>query len=183
MEGDKTRLRPIVYTTSYFKRGYQNTTQQMLMLKALQITQDPEKLKVMMKMRNVAEVYRTIDKLAIRKEYHKALEDLGISFNYIASGIKGIADTGEKDADRLKAFQTLLKSVGLDKYDSESTGSSGTWEEELLKSIESTKNKEGVAQLPAPIQYEVKQPVIPESARKAKEQEDEMTSSIYENKK
>lgn len=175
------RLRPIVYTSNYFKSGHQNTTQQMFLLKALQITQDPKKLRDMMGVKTVAEVYRTLDKLAMRKEYHAALAKAGISFDYIVDGIKGIAENGFKDGDRLKAFQTLLKSVGMDKYDNDSTGSSGTWEEELLKSIESEK-KGGAPKLDAP-QYDVKQPEIPESARRAMEAEQEMTSSIYDSKK
>ena len=183
MEDKKSKLRPIVYTTNYFKRGYQNTSQQMFLLKALQVTQDPKKLREMMGVKTVAEVYRTLDKLAMRKEYHNALEKAGISFEYIAGGIKNIADSGEKDADRLKALQTLLKSVGMDKYDEAAGGTSGTWEEELLKSIESGKSKEGVPELNTPAQYDVKQPEIPESARMAEEDEEELTSSIYESKK
>lgn len=184
MEENKIKLRPVVYTSNYFKRGYQNTTQQMFLLKALQVTQDPKKLREMMGVKTVAEVYRTLDKLAMRKEYHKALSKAGISFDYIVGGIKNIADTGYKDGDKLRAYQTLLKSVGMEKYDSDSVGSAGTWEEELLRSIEAGKNKEGeVPKISAPAKYDVNQPKIPESARKIQEEEDELTSSIYENKK
>jgi hypothetical protein len=183
-ETKKIRLRPVVYTTSYFKRGAQNTAQQMFLLKALQVTQDPKKLKQMIGVKTVAEVYRTLDKLAMRKEYHSALARAGISFDFIVNGIKDIATSGFKDGDRLKAYQTLLKSVGLEKYDSESAGVSGTWEEELLKSIEAQKSKELSSPTPSePEKYDVKFPEVPESARKAKEEEAEMTSSIYENKK
>lgn len=181
---EKIKLRPIVYTSNYFKRGHNNTTQQMFLLKALQVTQDPKKLREMIGVKSVAEVYRTLDKLAMRKEYHEALSRSGISFDFIVSGIKDIAQTGFKDGDKLKAFQILLKSVGMEKYDNESGGSSGTWEEELLKSIEAAKTKEGDTVTEAPqLQYEVKTPIVPESARKAQEDEQEMTSSIYENKK
>jgi hypothetical protein len=184
MEENKIKLRPVVYTNNYFKRGAQNTAQQMFLLKALQVTQDPQKLRQMMGVKTVAEVYRTLDKLAMRKEYHSALARAGISFDFIVSGIKQIALTGFKDGDKLKAYQTLLKSVGLEKYDSESAGSSGTWEEELLKSIEAQKDKKtGVQKTDALEKYDVKFPEIPESARKAREEEAEMTSSIYENKK
>lgn len=182
MDGNKIRLKPIVYTQSYFKRGTQNTAQQMFLLKALQITQDPKKLRDMLGVKTVAEVYSTLDKLAMRKEYHKALSKAGISFDYIVNGIKGIAQSGFKDGDRLKAFQTLLKSVGMEKYDTDSTGSSGSWEEELLKGIEAGKNKPALIEIAPPAQYDVKQPVTPESARISQENEDEITSSIYENK-
>ena len=182
MDNIKTKLRPIVYTTNYFKRGHQNTAQQMLLLKALQVTQDPKKLREMIGVKTVAEVYRTLDKLAMRKEYHAALSRLGIDFDYIAGGIKDLADTSVKDDTRLKAFQTLLKSVGLDAYKEESTAVTGTWEEVLLKKIEEEKKSPAIATPLALPQYEVKQPVIPESAKKIQEEEDEMTSSIYDTK-
>jgi hypothetical protein len=185
MEEKKIKLRPIVYTANYFKRGHQNTTQQMFLLKALQVTQDPKKLKELIGVRSVAEVYRTLDKLAMRKEYHEALSRSGISFDYIVNGIKGIADNSEKDDNRLKAFQTLLKSVGMDKYDEASGVSSGTWEEVLLKKIEESKesNKgEITPEITAPIKYDVNLPKIPESARIAEIEEEEMTSSIYDTK-
>ena len=185
MEDKKIKLRPVVYTTNYFKRGYQNTSQQMFLLKALQVTQDPKKLRQLIGVKTVAEVYRTLDKLAMRKEYHETLSKLGISFDYIAGGIKNIADNGYKDADKLKALQTLLKSVGMDEYKESDGGNSGTWEEELLKAkeIESQKEKDGILKIAAPVQYEVVQPEIPASAKQAMDDEDELTSSIYESKK
>lgn len=182
MDEHKTKLRPIVYTTNNRKSGAQNTTQQMLLLKALQITQDPEKLRDMIHARTVAEVFITLDKLQMRKEYHSALDKAGISFDYIVNGIKSIADNGSKDSDKLKAFQTLLKSVGMEDYKENTAAISGTWEELLLQKIEEEK-KGGVSKrLLPPIQYEVKQPVIPESAKKKQDEEDEMTSGIYDNK-
>ena len=173
----KPRLKPVVYTTHVYSRGSQNTTQQMLLLKAMQVTQDPKQLRAMIGVKTVADVYRTLDKLSMRKEYHSALLKLGIDFDFIASGIKDIAESGEKDGDRLKAFQTLLKSIGLDKYDGEGGSSGSSWEEELLKSIE-TKKDEPTKEL-AP-HYEVITPVIPESARKQREDEAEALGSIYE---
>ena len=169
-----------MYSTNYFKRGAQNTTQQMFLLKALQVTQDPKKLRQILGMKAVADVYRTLDKLTMRKEYHEALARAGISFDFMVGGIKEIALTGFKDGDKLKAYQTLLKSVGMDTYKEESSGVTGTWEEVLLKKIEEDK-KETIPQLAAPAPYEVKQPIVPESVKKAQEEEREMTSSIYEN--
>ena len=182
MEEKKIKLRPVVYTSNIFKRGSQNTAQQMFLLRALQITQDPDKLRKMIHVKTVAEVYRTLDKLIMRKEYHEALNRLGISFDYIAGGIKGIADTGHKDADRLNALKTLLKSVGMENYDEKDGGSSGTWEEELLKVVEASKEKPGDTPVIELQKYDVKQPIVPESVRKSKEDEEEITSSIYEKK-
>jgi hypothetical protein len=176
------RLKPIVYTTNYFKRGSQNTTEQMFLLKALQVTQDPKKLRDMIGVRTVAEVYRTLDKLAMRKEYHSALSRLGISFDYIAGGIKEIADNAGKAEVRLKAFETLLKSVGMEKYDDAGVASTGTWEEVLLKKIEEGKKDESKPAISAPEKYDVKVPEIPESVKKARSEEEEMLSSIYDEK-
>jgi len=173
------KLKPVVYTSNYFKRCYQNTSQQMFLLKALQITKDPKKLKELIGVKTVAEVYRTLDKMSMRKEYHDALARKGISFDYMLDGIKGIADNGEKDADRLKAFQTLLKSVGMDKYDDENSTGTGTWEEVLLQKIEEDK-VDGIEEPKKLDKYEVKKPVMPESVRKAKEEEAKITSSVYD---
>ena len=196
MEDKKTRLRPVVYSTNYLERGAQKTTQQMFLLKALQVTQDPKKLKQMIGVKSVVEVYRTLDKLAMRKEYHEALARAGISFDYIVNGIKKIAENGYKDSDRLNAYKALLKSVGMDSYDSETVGVGGSWEEVLLKKIEETKREKelqltgGTAILEHDVsssaevvpQYEVIVPEVPASARIAQEEEEEMTSSIYDKK-
>ena len=180
MEQQRKYLKPLIYK-SKFSRANHNNTQQMFLLKALQVTQDPKKLKEMMGVKTVAEVYRTLDKLAMRKEYHEALANAGISFDYIVGGIKGIADDGFKDADKLKALQTLLKSVGMDTYKEDTTSIKGTWEEILLQKIEEGKKEGAVPELAAPAHYDVKLPVVPESVKKAQEEEKEMTSSIYEN--
>lgn len=177
---EKKKLRPVVYTANYFNRGKQNTTQQMFLLKALQVTQDPKKLKELIDVRSVADVYRTLDKLAMRKEYHEALARSGISFDYILNGIKDIADSGEKDGDRLKAFQTLLKSVGMEKYDSSPGESTGTWEEVLLKKIEEDKSNIEKIEAPVSADYEVITPNIPESVKLIQAEEEEVSGNIYE---
>lgn len=182
-EPPKVRLKPIVYTTNIFNRGSQNTTQQILLLKALQVTQDPKELRRMIGVKTVADVYRTLDKIAMRKEYHQALHEKGVSFQFIVEGLKGIAEGGEKDADRLKAYQTLLKSLGMEKYEASDGASSGTWEEVLLKKVEEQKalppNEQAIV---VPKVYEVQQPVVPDSVKKKREQEEEITSSIYDAK-
>ena len=180
----KPRLRPVVYNTNSHRRGAQNTSQQLLLLKALQVTQDPKKLKEMIHVKTVADVFRTLDKIVMRKEYHKALNKLGLSFDFIAGGIKDIAVSAEKDDVRLKAYQTLLKSLGVDKYDVESSGMGGTWEEILLEKIEAEKalpvGSVGKTIIP---KYDVIVPEIPESVRLAQEEEDEVISIIYDEKK
>lgn len=179
---EKQRLRPVVYTTNTFSKGAKNNAQQLFLLKALQITQDPKKLRDMMGVSKVAEVYRTLDKMAMRKEFHEALARNGISFDYITKGIKTIADEGYKDSDKLNAFKTLLKSVGMEAYKEDTTAITGTWEEVLLKKIEEEKI-EGVKTAPLELpEYEVTVPKVPESARLAQEEEAEITSNIYDTK-
>lgn len=176
----KIRLRPVVYTTSRPQRGAQNTTQQLFLLKALQVTQDPKKLRQMIGVRTVADVYRTLDKISMRKEYHEALARQGISFDFVVKGIKDIAEKGYKDSDKLKAHQILLKSVGLDKYDSEGGVGQGTWEDALIKSIEAKKTFPSLKEADEIPEYEVIRPETPESVKKMREDEKEVIGSIYD---
>ena len=117
--------------------------------------------------------------MSMRKEYHEELARKGISFDYMLDGIKSIADNGEKDGDRLKAYQTLLKSVGMDTYDDANNTGTGTWEEVLLEKIEEDKEA-GIEEKKGMEVYEVTPPTMPESVRKAKEEEAKITSSVYE---
>lgn len=160
------------------QRRAPETTKQVILLKALQVTSDPKELRRMMGVRTVADVYRTLDKMSMRKEYHEALARAGLSLDVVVNGISDIAKTAEKDDTRLKAYQIILKSLGLEKYDSSDTPTGGTWEEELLKSLE--KQPEHAA-LPEALEedYEVDQPEMPERMKKMREEEDELTRSIY----
>lgn len=153
--------------------------EQVVLLKALQVTQDPKKLRQMMGVRTVTDVYRTLDKLSIRREYHDALARAGLSFDFIVGGIKDIAVSAEKDDTRLKAFQTVLKSLGLDKYEN-NEAQSGTWEEELLKALDGHEKKrdvDGIEEFPV---YEVVEPELPESIRKIREEERKLVDGVYD---
>jgi len=177
------KLRPVIYTTNSFNRGAQEHTKQLILLKAMQITQDPKELRKMIGVKTVADVYRTLDKLAMRKEYHEALARSGISFDWIVNGMKKIADEGEKDGDRLKAFQALLKSLGLEKYDSSDSPVGGSWEEELIRTLANEKKvalPEGKKEVETKdAEYEVKVPEVPEHIKKMRKEEEELTDSIY----
>lgn len=165
----------------------QNTTQQVALLGALQQTSDPKKLKEMIGVKTVAEVYRTLDKLAIRREFHKALTDAGISFEFIINGIKREAIGGDKSADRLKAFEMMLKTLGLDKYDDTQTASATSWEEKLLAAMDSAPplpDKEDILSLPgeavqiAQDEYEVLVPQIPQAALEKEKEDEKMSKSL-----
>ena len=170
------KLKPVVFVSGKYAYNNQNTTQQIMLLKALQITQDPKKLKELIGVRTVAEVYRTLDKIAMRKEYHNALSKLGITFEYVAEGIKKEIDTAGKSSDRLKALNMILKSIGLDKYEESSIGG-GSWEDALLK-IKSEKDTEG-KKLEIK-EYKVIEPMMPEHVRLAKEKANKESREIYE---
>lgn len=175
----KINLRPVTYTTNTFKVGAKNNAQQMFLLKALKVTNDPNELRKMIGVRTVAEVYRTLDKLAMRKEYHAALSRSGISFDFIVDGLRNEATGPGKAADRIKALTVLLKSLGLDKYDSDA-GSSSSWEDELMKSIEKDKTKQIDAPTVVDVEYEVATPEIPEAMRKMREEENLLSKGIYD---
>jgi len=175
------KLKPVVYTSNSFNRGSQEKTKQIVLLKAMQITQDPKELRKMIGVKTVADVYRTLDKMAMRKEYHEALARTGISFDYIVEGMKKIADDGEKDGDRLKALTTMLKSLGLEKYDSADSPAGGSWEEELIKTLE--KEKQGLLEgekVVAQLEYEVTEPELPDSVKKLRKEEEDLTDSVYD---
>ena len=181
----KKRLKPIIFTSSRYQVGAPQNIQQMILLKAMQVTSDPKKLREMMGVKSVAEVYRTLDKLSMRKEYHDSLARAGLSFDFIVGGIKKIAESGKSDKDRLSALTTLLKSLGLDKYDDDSKAG-GSWEDELLRVIENAKDKKAIegskedGEIDLDADYEVIQPEVPESIKKLQEEEEELVRGIYD---
>ena len=177
------KLKPVTIINARYPKYKQNTTQQMFLLNALKITQDPNKLREMIGVKRVADVFRTLDKLAMRKEYHKALVASGIDFNYIIRGIKTEAETAYKPGDRLKALQILLKSLGMDKYDDPVDGGGAQWEDDLLKKIEEEKKTPQLTEgdkKETLTEYEVKVPEMPESVKKSKKREADIGKSLYE---
>ena len=172
------KLKPVVFVQWEYWRHSQNTFQQMLLLKALKVTQDPQELKKMIWVARVADVYRTLDKLSLRKEYHKVLAEQDMTFDKIVWWIKEIATWKfVKDDVKLKAWLAVLKSLGMDKYEESTTGG-GSWEDLLLDKLEKEPDK-----IIAPViesEYEVVQPVMPESLRKKKEEELADAKRLYE---
>ena len=135
------RLLPVIYLNSDKRQTTHEPERAkcLFLLKALRVTQDPKRLAQMMGVKRVAEVYRTLDKLAMRKEYHGALSRAGIDFDYIVRGFKDAADHAPKYADRVTALKAILKSVGMDEYKETESGGGGGWEEVLAQKIEETK--------------------------------------------
>lgn len=179
------KLKPVVFlgNRAIGKSHRNNTFQQMLLLKALVITQNPEELRKIVGFKTVAEVYRTLDKMMIRREYHEALARNGVSFDYIVQGIKDIADVGTKaDTVRLSAYKALLKSLGLDIYKESTSMNSSGWEE-LLVQKDSEARKLGTGIEEDAEEYAVVQPVVPTSIQTRKSQEADMDlKDLYERK-
>jgi len=178
------KLKPITIVNAKYSKYSQNTAQQIFLLKALKVTNDPKKLAQMIGVKKVADVYRTLDKMVLRKEFHKALYDSGIDFGYIVNGLKIEAATAEKSADRIKVYQTLLKSLGMDKYDDVGDGGS-QWEDTLVKKMEQDKkdkleNKDKPKEISSGVEeYEVVMPEVPESVRARQKEEGDIGKSIY----
>lgn len=168
----QTPLKPVVFVSGTYTHNKQNTSQQLMLLKALRITQDPKKLRQLIGVKTVADVFRTLDKIAIRKEFHEAFARSGLSFDSIVGTLKTEMTDSEKGSDRIKAAQILLKSFGLDKYE-DSTISGGSWEDEILRASD--------GEVP-PLMgaYDVDIPEIPESVKKQHSEQEELGRSLYE---
>lgn len=167
---NEKKLKPVVFIKGRYNYHGNNELQQNILLKALQITTNPMELKKIIGVSTVAQVYRTLDKLSIRKDYHAALEKAGIGLETIIEGIKREGYESENSGVRLKAWTTLLKSVGLDEYKEKDAESSKTWEDTLREVI--TKEKVGQLEAPKIGEYEVALPAMPADV-KAREDEDE----------
>lgn len=189
---EEPKLKPVTYTSAYYPKGEQNTAQQAALLEAMQKTDDPQKLKTMVGLRSIAEVYRTLDKMSMRREYHDALARSGISFDFIVDGLKGVAVSADKDADKVNALKVLLKSLGMEKYDVSDTPSGSTWEEMIMKNVGKSEakqlspgNEEQVAEDAQEEaddifgDYEVTAPEPPEFIKRMEEKEDDMSATLY----
>lgn len=170
------KLKPVIFVQGKYAYNAQNTAQQLMLLKALKITQDPKKLKELIGVRTVAEVYRTLDKISMRKEYHGALAKNNLTFDYIVQGIKKEIDTADKASDRLAGLNMILKSIGLDKYEETAIGG-GNWEEALLNLKRSEFDKKDK---PVVAEYQVEEPKMPEHIRIAKEKANQEAKGLYD---
>jgi hypothetical protein len=158
-------------------RGKNNST---FLLKALKLSASPDKMKQLMGVKAVAEVFSTLDKISIRKALHQSLHAFDLDFNYVAKNLKDLGDHAN-DKVRLGVMQTLLKTMGMDKYDTPDSGGGGDWEEVLMRKIE--EGKQGAIDLPASDvsfpEYEVFEPTMPEDVAAIKKHEDDIGEELY----
>ena len=173
------KYKPVTFVKGEIGYYRNNVYQQNLLLKAMQVTDNPKELRKAIGVKAVADVIRTLDKMTMRKEYHEALSDNGVSLDFIINGIKGIAQTSDKDATRLKAYQTLLRSIGLERY--EEVEDKGKGWEEMLVEMQQKKLKQGdVDVVEAEFEeYEVTAPPLPKSVQKRMEEEKRLGKELY----
>ena len=144
----------------------------------MQITSDPRKLRDLAGIKTITEVYRTLDKLSIRKEYHEALFRNGIDLNTIVRGIKDLSENSEEDSVRLRGYLSLLKSLGLDEYKEDDPGGKKSWEEVIRETTKGLNDKK--EELDVSVKYEVTQPLVPNEEKKRQEEEKELGKQLYE---
>lgn len=172
--GERVPSKPIVFVTGVYGNAQKSVSQQLMFLRAMNAAEDPKKFKQVIRARAAVDVFRTIDKIALRKEWHSALERNGIDFDLVLRTLKQEMLTGEKGSDRIQAAKTIIKSMGLDKYE-DSSISGGSWEDEILKASEATAN------LPLPGEdYDVKQPHIPDHIKKQRKDQNDLGRSLYD---
>lgn len=179
-DNEKNKKKPVIFKNSdkFFYR--ENDYAQQILLKALAEGASIEEMKKRAGIRSAAEVYRTLDKIALRREYHDSLARNGMTFDSIVDKLKILMDSGSEKI-QLGAVQTLMKSLGLDKYEKvEDSGK--TWEEELVKAAEQAQ-KEGkdlkLVEAEEFTDYEVITPETPQSERERQEHERKIGKEIY----
>jgi len=186
MKNEEKKLKPVVFVQGARILYRENKYGENLLLKAMMDgTTDPAKLRKAAHMSSIAEVYRSLDKLSLRKEYHEALSKNGVSMDMIVKGIKGIAETSMKDTTRLKGYDMLLKSLGLDKY--EKNEDSGKNWEELINEASNAKVQKNLLsgdtsatnKIEAIKKYDVEVPEIPQEYLDKEKEEEELADQLY----
>jgi len=182
----KKKLKPVIFEKGEYRNHYRNNTiQQKKLLKAISVSDDPKEWKQMIGVKTMADVYRTLDKLAIRKEYHEALARQGIDFDIIINGIKDIAMNAVKDDTRLKGWQIILKSLGVDKYEV-ATENSKDWEKLILDASRDDKKlpsgeeaTDDDVKRSLESEYEIIEPEMPQDIKDMKREEQELGKELY----
>jgi len=178
------KLKPVIFVQGERSFSRNNLYSQNLLIKAMADGEtSPKRLMKAAELRSVAEVYRTLDKISIRKEYHDALIKNGVDLDFIVSGISKIAKNEGNSPDvRLKGYNVLLKSLGLDKYDKAEEGGK-SWEELIVQASEkeAAKKEEDKAVVAEIEDYEVTVPETPKDEKKRQETEREVGRQLYAN--
>jgi len=175
---ENTQLKPVIFVKGQYGYHRQNLFQQNLLLQAMKLTTDPHELKQMVGLKTVADVYRTLDKMAIRKEYHQALARHGLDLDSIVKGIKDSIDSAWKPETKLKGYGMVLKSIGLGDYKENTDEHKKTWEDLLIEQV--GKEKTGEISKYEQEDYEVVIPEIPTEEVKRISEEVKQGKALYE---
>jgi len=172
------KLKPVIFEEGrQLPRYSHNTHMQTILLKALsEGVTDVNELRKISGAKTAADVFRTLDKLALRREYQTALATNGITLDSIAGKINDLITNGS-DKIKLGALQVLMKSLGLDKYEKEED-SGKSWEETILE----LSDKESSPKLMLENKtsdYNVIQPPVPDSVKKRQEDEKQLAKELY----
>jgi len=178
---EKKKLKPVTFISGNYNYYSQDDFRQKVLLKAMSVSDDPKVWMKMANLKKMADVYRTLDKLAIRKEYHEALVRTGFDLDSVVAGIKEIAENSSSDSTKLKGYQTILKSLGLDRYEKEDDKGK-SWEETIIEYMEKEKQKklENPEEKKVKADYEVVIPKVPVAEKQKREDEEEAGRSLYE---
>lgn len=163
---------------SYYR---ENVYAQNLLLKALAdgIT-DPTELRKIAGLKTVTEVYRTLDKMQIRKEYHAALTVAGLDLPFIVGQLKTLCGDQTSDKVKLGALQTVLKSIGLDKYEKDNDEGKN-WEEIILEAIaKKDKGEITEGEIIEDEDYKVIAPALPDEVKKRQADEKKAAEELYD---
>ena len=169
-------LKPVTFIKGGGPKYGKDELRQNKLLEAMQTTTDIGKLKEMVGVKTEADITRLLDKLSLRKEYHKVLSEQQLDLTTIVKSLKQEMLSAEKSSDRIKCIEIAMKSLGIDKYEEDHVGG-GSWEDILNKvSKDNTIDGEIVDEE----DYHVVAPQLPESVKKIKEDEAAVAKSLYE---
>lgn len=164
-ESSVVKLKPVIIEGAPREEHQPNRMKQMLLLNALETTNDPKKLKEMIGARNVAEVNRVFDTMANQKEFQKSLKDKGLTFDFLTDKLKTVIETAEKNSDVIKAIQVVMQAQGVDKFVPDAAGTAN-WQDLLVKKMaDKGEYIEGELVEDEVEMYEVNTPQLPAAMR------------------
>lgn len=174
------RKPPIVFapkTNSDFTNSNALFAQNMLLSAMARGITDPKQLQKLAGLKKVSDVYLALDKLALRKEYHAALERAGISLDYVLTKLKSVLDSPNHETS-LKAVSLIIKSLGLERYDDNESSGSQPWEDIILQQAERGETID--AEIVDDEDYEVKQPIMEPEISDRREALNQEYKEMYE---
>ena len=171
------KLKPVIFVKgSYINYYGSNTLVQGMLLKAMLESNDPQEWRKKAGLKTIGDLERELDKMARHKKYCKILEEKGVTLPWVVDGLKDLALTSDPST-RLRTYQTILRSLGLDSFKNESEVKSLGWEDEMVRLMENSGQPLKVVDTIE--KYEVNYPQIPEGEQELLEQEAAIGKDLY----